>query len=91
MRLAKPNKSTDHSAPACPAATLAKEQGLFVSFISRDFNDPIGLASISGSIDCNATSFGWGNADHSDMKDLTFYQISPWFEDVFKCKARIIK
>ena len=53
--------------------------------------DPIGITNISGSDNCNATSFGWGDTEHNNMKDIAFYLIAPWFKEVFKDKTKIIK
>lgn len=41
-------------------------------------------------VDQDATQFGWGEKEHSDMKDVVFYQIYPWYQKTFSKSAKII-
>jgi hypothetical protein len=54
-------------------------------------DDPIGITDASGATNCDATTFGWSNDGHSDMKNLPFYTIYRWFKKVFKTDAQIIQ
>lgn len=53
--------------------------------------DPIGITDTPVSDNCNATSWGWRNDEHSDMKTLPLYDIHRWFSGVFKSETEIIK
>jgi hypothetical protein len=40
--------------------------------------------------DCPASEKGWRGTKHSDMLELPFYTINPWYNHIFKEKAEII-
>ena len=58
---------------------------------SEALTDPIGLTSDTDAENCDASAFGWINGNHSDLKELPFYSIVPWYIEIFDKQTHILK
>jgi hypothetical protein len=57
---------------------------------SEALTDPIGLTSVAGAENCDASAFGWRSDKHSDLKELPFYSIVPWYIEIFNKQTKSI-
>jgi hypothetical protein len=60
-------------------------------FNAAALTDPIGLTSVAGAENCDASAFGWRSDKHSDLKELPFYSIVPWYIEIFDKQTKILK